>query len=178
MNDGLIEYLIVTTKGKTHESLLKTTVEPYHIQLAMLLLGAKGAPLTPEQAKMPSVPFHVNSTAGATNPPIAGDPISIELAWNEKSARAEDCVINLLTKTNAIPGPWTFNDSRVVKGTFIAQRDGSIAALIDDLDAMVNNPRPGHDNDQIWQVNSNSLPPLNTPVQVTFKLGPHENITK
>jgi len=58
----------------------------------------------------------------------------------------------------------------VVRGTFLAQRDGQIAALIDDLDAMVNNPRPGHDNDQIWQLDSNTLPPLGTPVEVTFKL--------
>jgi len=42
--------------------------------------------------------------------------------------------------------------------------------MIDDVDAMVNNPRPGHDNDQIWEINSNALPPLNTAVEVTFQL--------
>ena len=41
--NGAIEYLIVTSSGKTHESLLRTDAEPYHIQLAFLLLGAKGA---------------------------------------------------------------------------------------------------------------------------------------
>jgi hypothetical protein len=178
MNDGLIEYLLVHSKGKTYESLLKTDADPYHIQLAMLLLGAKGAPLTPALLSAPTVPFHVNRPAGDTNAPpslaITGDPISIQLAWpaagGQKRARAEDCLINLNTKTNASPGSWTFNGSRVVRGVFIAQRDGQIVALIDDLDAMVNNPRPGHDNDQIWQINSNALPPLNTPVEVTFQL--------
>src|ERR1051325_9577892 len=44
MREGLIEYLIVTTKGKTREAVLKTDVEPQQIHVAMLLLGAKGAP--------------------------------------------------------------------------------------------------------------------------------------
>jgi hypothetical protein len=76
----------------------------------------------------------------------------------------------LATKTNATRGPWTYNGSRVINGTFMAQREASIVALIDDIDAMANNPRPGSDNDQIWQINSNLLPPTNTTVEVTFKL--------
>ena len=40
---GPMEYFLVTTYGKTHESVLKTQAEPYHIHLAMLLLGAEGS---------------------------------------------------------------------------------------------------------------------------------------
>ncbi|HZM05990.1 MAG TPA: YdjY domain-containing protein [Candidatus Saccharimonadales bacterium] len=173
MNDGLIEYLLVNSKGKAYESLLATETEQYHIQLAMLLIGAKGAPPTPALLNAPSVPFHVNQPPGRRLA-IAGDPISIEFAWSlpdgRKQVRAEDCLVNLTTHTNVARGPWTYNGSRVVNGTFIAQHDGSIVAMIDDLDAMVNNPRPGSDNDQIWQINSNMLPPLHTPIEVTFKL--------
>jgi hypothetical protein len=182
MNDGLIEYVLVTSKGKTYESMLKTDADPADIQLALLLLGAKGAPQTEALLAAPTVPFHVNRRANDTNSPpplkITGDPVAIELAWDgpagRKQARVEDCIIDLATKTNASPGSWTFNGSRVVRGTFLAQRDGQIVAVIDDIDAMVNNPRDGHDNDQIWQVNSNALPPLNTPVEVTFALGGKE----
>jgi hypothetical protein len=178
MNAGLIEYLLVNAKGKSYESLLRTESEPYEIQLAMLLVGAHGAPQTPALLAAPSAPFHVNRPAeGANSPPLpvaAGDRISIELAWTasgqEKRARAEDWVLNLATQTNAARGVWIYNGSRVVNGTFIAQRDGSIVAMIDDIDAMVNNPRPGHDNDQIWQVKTNDLPPVETPVEVTFRL--------
>jgi hypothetical protein len=177
MNDGLIEYLLVNSKGKAYESLLRTDIEPYSIQLAMLLIGAKGAPQTPALLNAPSIPFHVNRPASATNsPPLAiqGDPVTIELAWQTsngtKQLPAEDCIMNLAARTNASRGPWTYNGSRVVNGFFLAQREGSIVAMIDDIDAMVNNPRPGSDNDQIWQINSNTLPPLNTAVEVTFKL--------
>ena len=43
MNQGLLEYLIVTPLGSTHESLLVTEAPPTDIQFAMLLLGAKGS---------------------------------------------------------------------------------------------------------------------------------------
>jgi hypothetical protein len=178
MKDGVIEYLLVNARGKTYESLLRTDTEPYDIHLAMLLIGAKGAPQTAALLNAPSVPFHVNRPAAATNssPALAilGDPVTIELAWQMadgwKQLPAEDCIMNLATKTNASRGPWTYNGSRVVNGIFLAQREASIVALIDDIDALVNNPRPGNDNDQIWQINSNVLPPLNAPVEVTFKL--------
>src|SRR5688500_7158315 len=41
MTTGLVEYLVVTTGGKVHESLLRTDAEPFHIHSAMLLLGLK-----------------------------------------------------------------------------------------------------------------------------------------
>jgi len=178
MNEGLIEYLVVNARGKTYESLLRTDTEPYDIHLAMLLIGAKGAPQTAALLNAPSLPFHVNRPASATNssPALAiqGDSVTIELAWRladgRKQLPAEDCIMNLATKTNASRGPWTYNGSRVVNGIFLAQRESSIAAMIDDIDALVNNPRPGSDNDQIWQINSNVLPPLNAPIEVTFKL--------
>jgi hypothetical protein len=179
LNSGLAEYLLVTTNGKAYESLLATSAQPYHIHLAMLLIGAKGTADTPALRDLPSAPFHVNRPAGDTNPPppaITGDPFTITLAFTNagraQSLSGANCFFNLSTKTNAAPGPWTYNGSRVARGTFLAQREGSIVALIDDPDALANNPRPGHDNDQIWQINSNSLPALHTPVAVTFKLIP------
>src|SRR5437773_10746835 len=42
MPEGAVEYFLVTTTGKTHESVFRTDAEPYHIQLAMLLLNANG----------------------------------------------------------------------------------------------------------------------------------------
>ncbi len=33
MNEGPMEYLVVTGKGKTHESLMVTSAEPFHVQV-------------------------------------------------------------------------------------------------------------------------------------------------
>src|SRR5688572_10164813 len=40
---GIVEYAVVTTAGKTHESIFKTEAQPFHVHLAMLLLGARPA---------------------------------------------------------------------------------------------------------------------------------------
>src|SRR4051794_514358 len=65
MNQALAEYLVVTTNGKTHESLLRTEAEPWHIHVAMLLLGAKGT-----EGK----PFPEDKSK-----PLPGDLIRVEL---------------------------------------------------------------------------------------------------
>jgi hypothetical protein len=178
LKEGVIEYLLVHDRGKSYESMLTTSAEPYYVHLAMLLIGAKGAPPTDALLNATTPQFHMNKPPGATNapPPLAipGDPVTIELAWEtlhgRKQVRAEDCLMNLATKTNVAHSAWTYNGSRVVHGYFMAQGEGSIVAMIDDIDAMVNNPRQGSDNDQIWQINSNNVPPTNTTVEVTFKL--------
>ena len=46
MDEGNLEYLLVSRKGSTHESLLVCEVEPSQLHFAMLLLGAKGAGIT------------------------------------------------------------------------------------------------------------------------------------
>jgi hypothetical protein len=160
--DGPIEYLIVTGYGKTHESLLRTAAEPYHIQLALLLLGGDSA--------------GTNAFPNDATAPLPGEPVRIELNWRidgkEKQAPAEQFVYNLQTKKMMSQGEWVYTGSRVVGGSFVAQQDGSIASIMLDPDAMINNPRPGRENDKIWQVLSNGLPAINSPVEVIIRLKP------
>lgn len=161
MDHGLVEYFLVHSTGKTHESVLRTEAEPYHIHVASLLLGAKGA---------------TNSAtgSGSVHEPIIGDATRLFVSWRtngvEKRISAEDWIFNLETKSAMTRGDWKYNGSRVVGGAFLAQREGSIVALIADPDAMINNPRPGRDNDQIWQINTNAVPPVGTPVHITIEL--------
>jgi hypothetical protein len=35
---------------------------------------------------------------------------------------------------------------------------------------LINNPRPGNDDDQIWIVNEKTVPPAETPVAITLHL--------
>jgi hypothetical protein len=160
MNTNLIEYLIVTLSGKTHESLLRTEVEPYQIHVALLLLGAKDA--------------GTNAFPESHAKPLPGDKVTIELSWNvagkTKRLRAEQCIYNRQTQSPMSKGPWVFNGSRMVEGAFIAQQIGSIVSLMEDPDALINNPRPGREKDDIWEIRSKGLPPLNAAVEVTIKL--------
>ncbi len=160
LREGQIEYVVVTATGKTHESLLRTAAEPFHLQLAFLLLGAKGAGTN----ALPEDPAR----------PLPGDEVEIELSWTVDGRpgrfRAEQFVHDGKANGPAARGVWIYNGSRLREDGFAAQLDGSIVSLITDGDALINNPRPGRENDDNWLVRTNNLPPLNAPVEVTIKL--------
>ncbi len=174
MNEGLIEYLIVTASGKTHESLLQTDVEPYHVQVAMLLLGAKGAPAKPLTNAPSGGPIKGDALANAAATPIRGEPVNLELRWQlggvERVCRLEELVLDVKKNAPMSRGVFAFNGSRLWEGRFIAQRDGSIVSAILDEDALFNNPRPGREDDSNWQIIPKDLPPRGTPVQVTIRM--------
>jgi hypothetical protein len=159
MDKGVIEYALVHSAGKVHESLLRTDVEPYHVHLAALLL-ATNAPGSKSDFHLPRE--------------LTGDPVSVQIDWTsgheERSFRVEDLIFNTQTSSAMSRGEWIYNGSRVVDGAFIAQREGSIISVISDPDALINNPRPGRENDEIWQVNSEKTPPVGTPVKITIHL--------
>jgi hypothetical protein len=162
LREGNIEYVVVTATGKTHESLLRTTAEPSHIHLAFLLLGAKGA--------------GTNALPEDPAKPLPGDRTEIEIAWRAedqtRSFRAEGFVHDRKANGPARRGEWIYTGSRLREDGFAAQLDGSIISLITDADALINNPRPGREDDDNWLARTNDLPPLHALVEVTIRLMP------
>ena len=167
MTTGLVEYLVVTTGGKVHESLLRTDAEPFHIHTAMLLLGLKQS-TNADQAlffdakkQIPGGPVSIDVTVPM---PEAGKyPIHSFVAFAESKRPVT---------SEEIPR-WIYNGSRFAEaGVFLAQKEGSIVSLIADPAALVNNPRPDRENDELWTLHAPKIPPVGTPVQVTFRLLP------
>ena len=160
LRDGALEYLLVTSNGKTHESLLRTDAEPYHIHVAMLLLGARTA--------------GTNALSEAPADSIPGERILVEVAWEKKSkqfrARAETFVLDRKRRIPMSKGDWVYNGSRLREDGFAAQFDGSIISLITDPDALVNNPRPGREDDDNWLAKPGKLPAFNEPVEVIITI--------
>jgi hypothetical protein len=165
MRDGMLEYLIVAETGKTHESLLSTKIAPYDIQVAMLLLGV--APAGKADAEPPG---QLNKEYLRSAPELKGEKVSLFLAWAGHRVRAEDLIWNLEANAPMSEGPWTYNGSELYDGRFLAQVDGSITALVRDSAALMNNPRPGNDDDQIWEAYSKETPPVGTAVDVIVEL--------
>ncbi len=173
MADGIIEYLLVGRGGKTHESLFVTDISPYHLHLAMLLIGAKGNPADSSLERRPP-PSTISSDYLKNAPELKGDLVEITLQWTaggkEHTGNVEDFLTNLEQKRPMRHGPWTYNGSMFYHGKFLAQIDMSIAAMVTDPEALINNRQPGHDNDQIWAVDPARTPRVGTPVQLTIHL--------
>jgi len=165
MTSGLLEYLLVNKKGKTHESLLSTAIEPYDLQVAMLLLGIK-----PAAASHSQPPGQITREYLSTAPELTGAKISITISWPGHRVAAEDLIYNLDKNAVMTPGLWIYNGSEMYDGKFLAQIDGSMGALVRDSGALMNNPRPGNDDDQIWEPYTTAVPPKGTAVDVTVKL--------
>lgn len=175
MTNGPLEYLVVTATGKTHESLLKTRIAPYHLHVAMLLLGAKGSQLNPTNAPATG-PLTAVSLAKFRDRPLPGEAVTVEVSWKsgekEIRRRLEELVLNTKTKQPMTRGDFTFTGSVIWQGNYVAQQEGSILAAATDTSAIFNNPRPGRDVDDTWAVLTKETPPFETPVTVTIKLIP------
>jgi hypothetical protein len=89
-----------------------------------------------------------------------------------RTAPIEDFIRHVTTRQSLAPGPWIYNGSTIWEGRFIAQTEGSIIAIMDDRDALMNNPRPGREDDTIWRVNERVVPPKGTPVRVFIRCSP------
>jgi hypothetical protein len=169
---GLIEYLLVNEKGKVHESLFATKVLPHDIHLALLLIGLKED--TKANAGEPAPPSAIDSSYLHSAPKLKGTPVRLSVAWTQDGKRkevpAEEWIFNLQANRPMTAGPWTYNGSLVQDGVFLADQELSIVAVITDPTALVNNPRKGYDNDEIWQVQEKAVPPLDTPIEVSITL--------
>ncbi|MCE0496713.1 MAG: YdjY domain-containing protein [Methylacidiphilales bacterium] len=169
---GLIEYLLVNEKGKVHESLFSTKVLPHDIQLALLLIGLKAdANANPNESVPPAA---IDTPYLQSAPKLKGPPvlISVICTQNGKSQEvpADNWIFNLQTNRSMTPGSWTYNGSMIQDGVFLADQESSIVAVVTDPTALVNNPREGYDNDEIWQVQEKAVPPLDTPIEFSITL--------
>ncbi len=172
--DDLLEYLLVNADGPTHESLLLTAVVPTDLHFAMLLLGAKGAG---DSAGRPEDlgGGQINSEFLKHAPKLTGDPIQISAKWQgadgaEKSTPIEDWILNLQTSKPMARGPWLYTGSSFLEGRFRAQTEGCFGALVTYPPALINNPRKGNDQDNIWAVNAKAVLPVDTELHLIITL--------
>jgi|UPI000368B659 hypothetical protein len=168
MLSGLIEYALVNSTGKIHESLFSTDVKPGHIHIAALLIGMK-----PNLAK-------VGQDKGLVLPPEG--TIRIDVSWKKHGPDARYPLEELIlskspqseyrSEKTEIPreSRWHYSGASFFQGQFLASLEGSIIALIPDQSALVNNPRPGRMDDEGHLPNQGLLPSLEKNVTITFHL--------
>ncbi len=166
MASGPVEYLGVTPRGKTYESLLRLYVQPLYLQVALYLAGlhSKNVLAYQGQHKTPQ-----------------GDPMIITVQWTDSLGRkhitrAED-LLRLQPGNHLMPHhSWVFTGSRVTRNGYMADLTGSIIAVWHDPAALIDNPLPTGADDG-WIVNTKLAPKQGTPVVVYFTATPKPLVT-
>lgn len=174
MTRGLLEYAIVHENGKVHESLLVTKARPFELNIVLLLLGFRESRplLNPTLAPERRVDEKDEPPAQT-----ARSRLDVHLEWVQDDKTRSASLASWLASLEAgkpkvaDEGPWIYTGSLVSEGRFIAEVDGSILAVYLDPNAMINNPREGNFNDDIW-IPAEMLPEPGTPVTVVLKPTP------
>lgn len=158
LTQGVLEVLICTEYGKTHESLLSTKIDPLHLNVALLMLGLEGGRAVKYQ--------------GDPTKPV-GSPVEI---WfrvkdgeKEKLIRAEDWVYNTHAKRPMLHTHWVYVGSVLTADGFMAQREGQIVTTFHDPFTLIDNPLPDGGDDTVYVVHTKVVPAVGTPVTVVFK---------
>jgi len=144
---GAIEYLLVHETGKVHESILKTAVGAQEIHGAALLFSEKG-------------------TNGSARLKVK----TIEVSWmdegKEKRVNAAELIFDKKNRRPLGNTKWAYRGSRLIDGVFLAQRDGSMIAIMEDRDALIDQDTPDAADDENWEPVSERVPALGTQVLV------------
>ena len=146
MRSGQIEYLVVHETGKIHESIFKTSVSPRQVHAAALLFsGTNGGALKAEK---------------------------IEVTWKDKKFEGAELILDKAKKRPLRETKWAYRGSRFVDGVFLAEREGSIVAVREDRDALIDQDTPAAADDENWEPVTEALPEIGTAVTISIQFAP------
>jgi hypothetical protein len=136
----VLEFVANTRNGlKAYESAMTIDVDAVTFNTALLLIG-----LDPARARVPAHHFDPK--------PPEGDPVDMFVEWTagnqQKSARVEDLLFDVRTKTTMPAGPWTYTGSTFVdmgngQKTFLSESDGVLIGFVHSPAPLIENPRDG-----------------------------------
>ena len=162
MRENTVEYFCVTETGRTHESVLSTKISPAKLHIAVLLLGRPGEikpPMSIEQSEIQK-----------------GCPVDISINWKNKNgvrkAKASEWIVHTRRKKALPVDFWEYTSSRMREDVFLAERDGSVVAIMGDVNSMINIRDEDRKYDDVWIANAEVIPEVGTPVEVILTLKP------
>lgn len=174
MTEGLLEFLLVHSRGKIHESLFATEISPTQLNVAFTLLRfkpsrelqAEDAPAEHEAGtKFPKVPDDVK----------AGARVDIRVEWKDKdevrSVFVNEWICHSVTEKPMSVGPWVYSGSEISNGRFQAEATGDIVSIFLTNSALVGYPGKDNSDDEAWLAQPKRVPPIGT--DVTLVITPH-----
>ena len=137
---GILEVLVATPSGRLHESLLRTTAKPLHLQTMLYLLGLKNGPRLPgpdaEQGDLVDIDIEWTAQGGAS----VREPIE---AW----------ILDQRTGKPAQRRGWVFVGSTVVDGAFQADVAGNLVVTYSVDDTVLDTADSAGDDDTLFVAN-------------------------
>lgn len=167
-----IEYLLVHETGKTHETVLTTSVNPSSVQVALLLANFQPATLgLLSRVPAEELPKIWKEEAPANK---GGNLVQIFVEWESMEGRHSMPISQWVQNSETrLPPPdldhWIFNGSYVDERGFIAQHEGSIIAVWLDRGAILNSPAEGNWDDQRWISLPKNIPDEGTEVTLLIR---------
>jgi hypothetical protein len=165
MATGMVEVVVCTIYGKTHESVISTKIRPLNLHLAMLLLGLKNG-YNPGWRKPEDPDFEKE---GWGVPP--GDMVEVYAGWSVNGATKEVRIEDLI-KVDPEGKPmvctsWVFVGSFVdERGGYLADGVGSVITNWHDGTTVIDCPLKTARNDDCMYTNDVVCPPVKTPVEI------------
>jgi len=192
MTEGLLEFLIVGTQSnKVHESLFLTDISPFHLNIAMKLLGITESPELFEivdedyrpTGKFPEVPQEVRKKARVTILVKWGEgdqkkvvPVSEMIHfinWPDGTQSGlqpnQEVTLNDLKLSSMKNDPWLSTGSYIHEGKLKAEVLQIVAAIYTSQQALLNYPGKGRLNGDVWIPNQKVVPEEGTEVKIIIK---------
>lgn len=164
-----IEYMLTTDTGKTHETVLTTSVSPTAIQVAMLLVNYEPA----TAGLLSKVPENERPKAWKDEPPMikGANRVNIAVEWKIGTTVKRGALSQWAQNADTRKAPtdldtWIFNGSYIDERGFIAQQEGSIIGIWLDRGAIFNSPAEGNWRDDLWISLPDNIPDEMTPVML------------
>lgn len=172
MTEGILEYALVHENGKTHESLLRTTVSPTELNVVMLLCHYE--PHIKEAAQfLPDPKPETRAKMALPMTREGANQVRVTVQWKDKDGKEHTSPLSGWIENRKLGRAlsldhWTYTGSFISQTGYAAEHDGSHIALYFDLVSLVNCPDEGNMDDERWFVLKSAVPPLDTPVTLIF----------
>jgi len=160
----LIEVLVCTPSGKTHETVMTVDCVPSNVHAALLLIGLQpGRPVAYKDKKY-----------GPT-----GDRVKISARWTENGntriVRAEDLLYNVKHKRAMEHQYWIFCGSVMDPQRdqpYLADLTGNIVTTFNDPATVIDNPSEAGMDDDMLEINAKVCPAPGTKVTLIIEPAP------
>lgn len=170
LREGLLEFLVVHTNGKIHESLFATDVSPSHLNVAFKLLryeASKELYRIPKEPGLLSNDFHKEPEKISAASRIA---IRAEYEKNgvTRSIPVHEWIRHETTARAMPPTPWIYGGGEFYQNQFAPEQTGDIVAIFITNSALINYSGKDNINDEVWTTLTERVPELGTKVTLVF----------